>query len=117
MKTKNLIKSARSLLVCTTLLCPVLGYAEILAMVNYESKPGQTPRREGIAIIDVDPASKNFAKILNDIPLPTDLVAHHIFYNKDLSKAYITSLGNGALHVMDMKHVPYQPKKIAVPDC
>ncbi|MGZ5621250.1 MAG: YncE family protein, partial [Methylobacter sp.] len=49
--------------------------------------------------------------------LPDDLVAHHIFYNKDLSKAYITSLGNGALHVMDMTHVPYRPKKIDIPDC
>ena len=40
-----------------------------------------------------------------------------IFYNKDLSKAYITSLGNGALHVMDMTHVPYRPKKVDMPDC
>jgi len=88
-----------------------------LAMANYESKPGQSPRREGIAIIDVDPASKNFGKILNDIPLPNDLIAHHIFYNKDLSKAYITSLGNGALHVMDMTHVPFRPKKVDMPDC
>jgi len=111
MKTRQLIKAACSVLACSALLSPVPGYAEILAMVNYESKPGQTPRREGIAIIDVDPASKSFAKILNDIPLPDDLVAHHIFYNKDLSKAYITSLGNGALHVMDMTHVPYRPKK------
>lgn len=117
MKTKNVIRVVHSVLICAALLCPVLGYAEILAMVNYESKPGQTPRREGIAIIDVDPASKNFAKILNDISLPNDLVAHHIFYNKDLSKAYITSLGNGALHVMDMTHVPYRPKRIDVPDC
>ena len=69
------------------LLCPLLAQAEILAMLNYESKPGQTPRREGIAIIDVDPESKNFSKILTDIPLPTDLVAHHLFYNKDASKA------------------------------
>jgi len=117
MKTRQLIKAACSVLACSALLSPVPGYAEILAMVNYESKPGQTPRREGIAIIDVDPASKSFAKILNDIPLPDDLVAHHIFYNKDLSKAYITSLGNGALHVMDMTHVPYRPKKVDMPDC
>jgi DNA-binding beta-propeller fold protein YncE len=117
MKTKITVKVARYMLVCTALLSSTLSYAEMLAMANYESKPGQTPRREGIAIIDVDPASKNFSKILNDIPLPTDLVAHHIFYNKDLSKAYITALGNGPLHVMDMTHPPYQPKKIDVPDC
>ena len=48
---------------------PCIGNAEILAMLNYESKtadalksfktpvPGQT-RTEGIAVIDVDPASK-----------------------------------------------------------
>jgi DNA-binding beta-propeller fold protein YncE len=116
MKPK-MLQVARSVLACTALLSPLLGHAEILAMANYESKPGQTPRREGIAIIDVDPASKNFGKILNDIPLPNDLVAHHIFYNKDLSKAYITSLGNGALHVMDMTHVPFHPKKVDMPDC
>ncbi len=117
MNTTQIMKAVRSALVCTALLSPLQGQAEILAMANYESKPGQSPRREGIAIIDVDPVSKSFGKILNDIPLPNDLVAHHIFYNKDLSKAYITSLGNGALHVMDMTHVPFRPKKIDVPDC
>ena len=113
MKTPRLLAAIFTACIIT----PVTVQAEILAMVNYESKPAQTPRREGIAIIDVDPESHNFGKILNDIPLPTDLVAHHIFYNKDISKAYITSLGNGALHVMDMKHVPYQPKKVDLPDC
>ncbi len=112
------MKKTKSMLIGMAFLAlvPITGQTEILAMVNYESKP-QTPRREGIAIIDVDPESKNFGKILNNIPLPDDLVAHHIFYNKDLSKAYITSLGNGALHVMDMKHVPYHIKKIDIPEC
>ena len=98
-------------------LTPIAAQAEILAMVNYESKPNQTPRREGIAIIDVDPESKNFGKMLNDIPLPPDRVAHHIFYNKDASKAYVTALGNGPLHVINMKHLPYTLKQIDVPDC
>lgn len=112
------MKLKKYLLVLTlTCLFPASGHSEILAMVNYESKPNQTPRREGIAIIDVDPQSHNFGKILNDIALPADLIAHHIFYNKDLSKAYITSLGNGSLHVMDMKHLPFKPKKINVPEC
>jgi DNA-binding beta-propeller fold protein YncE len=112
------MKTLKRLLVLTlTTLLPAIAHSEILAMVNYESKPNHTPRREGIAIIDVDPKSTSFAKILNDIPLPTDLVAHHIFYNKDLSKAYITSLGNGSLHTMDMKHVPFHIKKVELPDC
>ncbi|MFQ5692588.1 MAG: hypothetical protein ACE5IM_06050 [Nitrospinota bacterium] len=94
---------------------PQAAQAEILAMVNYETKPDQTIRREGIAIIDVDPESKHFGKILVDIPLPADLIAHHIFYNKDASKAYVTALGKSVLHVMDMKRFPYRMKAVPSP--
>ena len=94
-------------------LAPSLARSEILGMMNYETKSKESlkalkapvppaERREGIAIIDVDPASPAFGKILTDIPLPADLVAHHIFYNKDLSKAYVTALGKSELHVIDM---------------
>ena len=37
-----------------------LASAEILALLNYESKPGQPVRREGIAIMDIDPDSADF---------------------------------------------------------
>ena len=61
--------------------------AEILAMMNYESKSPDSlkalktpivpqPRKEGIVIMDVDPGSPNFGNILIDIPLPADLIAH-----------------------------------------
>ena len=99
------------------LLAPLASSAEMLAMVNYESQPNQTPRKEGVAIIDVDPNSSNFGKIMNDLALPPDAVAHHIFYNKDLSKAYITALGNGALRVINMKHKPYEIESLNVPEC
>jgi hypothetical protein len=68
--------------------CTGIGKAEILAMLNYESKtpdalkafktpvPGQT-RTEGIAVIDVDPVSPTYSKIQN-YSAATDLVAHHI---------------------------------------
>lgn len=91
--------------------------AEILAMLNYESKPDQMIRKEGLAVIDVDPISANFGKILMDIPLPYNLVAHHIFYNKDHSKAYITALGKRTLHVMDMTRFPYRLKDMEIPEC
>nr|MDJ0948082.1 YncE family protein [Alphaproteobacteria bacterium] len=101
--------------------------AEILAMLNYESKPKEalkalklpvtTPRQEGIAIIDVDPESPNFGSILMDIPLPPDLVAHHIFYNRDSSKAYVTTLGKPEMRVLDMRANPYRMKTVSVPDC
>ncbi len=108
---------------------PALAAAQIHAMFNYETKspdslkvlktPVQTgPRKEGIAIIDVDPQSKTFGQTIQDIPLPADLVAHHIFYNRDQSKAYVTALGKGELRVIDMKKAPYSVKTvIAVPDC
>jgi hypothetical protein len=99
------------------LLFPLLAQSEILAMLNYESKPKVMPRREGIAIIDVDPKSANFKKILADIPLSPDLVAHHIFYNKDTSRAYVTALGNNPLQMMDMKSYPFRLKTVSVPDC
>lgn len=94
-----------------------LARAEILAMLNYETKPEQTIRREGLAIIDVDPNSPTFGKMLMDIPLPHDLVAHHIFYNRDKSKAYITALGKSILHVLDLARFPYRMKVVEVPEC
>jgi DNA-binding beta-propeller fold protein YncE len=100
-----------------SVLFPSTPGAEILAMINYESKAEQTIRREGIAIIDVDPASGSFGKILVDIPLPPDLVAHHIFYNHNTTKAYITALGQSVLYVMDMTKFPYRIKIVDVPDC
>ncbi len=98
-------------------LIPSTVPAEILAMVNYETKPEQFIRKEGIAVIDVDPNSPTFGKILMDIPLPPDLVAHHIFYTRDRSKAYITALGKSVLHVMDMTRFPYRMKAVDVPQC
>lgn len=91
--------------------------AELLALLNYESKPGQPVRREGIAIMEIDPASTDFGKILMDIPLPADLVAHHIFFNRDRTKAYITSLGKSELYLIDLTRFPYRLRTIAVPDC
>ena len=107
---------------------PGLAMGQIHAMLNYETKSPDSlkvlktpvatgPRKEGIAIIDVDPGSKTFGKIVQDMPLPADLVAHHIFYNRDQSKAYVTALGKSELRVIDMKKTPYAFKVVAVPGC
>ncbi|MFC1684039.1 YncE family protein [Pseudomonadota bacterium] len=115
------------LLSCITLL-PLAGNAEILALLNYESKPsdslkdlkmpfGTQTRKEGLAIMDVDPESDAYGQILMDIPLPPDLVAHHVFYNQDASKIYLTALGKSELRVIDMERNPYRIKTIEVPDC
>lgn len=99
------------------LLIPLISRAEILAMVNYDSIAGQSPRREGIAILDIDPESAKFGNIINDLPLPPDAISHHIFYNRDLSKAYITALGKGPLRVINMNRKPYAIELVDVPEC
>lgn len=101
--------------------------AEILAMVNYETKSPESlqslsltaapQREEGIAIIDVDPDSDAFGSVLMHIPLPGDLVAHHIFYDRTMTRAYITALGKSELRVMDLKQFPYRIRTIEVPQC
>lgn len=113
------------------LFCAVISFscqAEILAMLNYESKPndalkdmklpfGTQGRKEGIVIMDVDPESANYGNILSDIPLPPDLVAHHIFFNRDATKVYLTSLGKPELRVIDLQQNPYRIKVIETPGC
>jgi len=96
---------------------PLMSHAEILAMVNYETKPEQVIRKEGIAILDVDQDSANFGKILMDIPLPHNMVNHHIYYNRDMSKIYVTALGLSTLHVIDMTRFPYRIKAVEIPNC
>jgi DNA-binding beta-propeller fold protein YncE len=101
--------------------------AEILAMMNYESKTpdqvkalkltGPQERREGIAIIDVDPESAGFGKLLVDIPLDPAGMAHHIFYDRTMTKAYLTALAQPALQVMDLTEFPYRLRTIDVPNC
>jgi len=101
--------------------------AEILAMMNYESKTpdqlaslkltGSTERREGIAIIDVDPESPAFGKILADIPLDPKAVTHHIFYDRTMTKAYVTSLVSPPLQVMDITAFPPRLTTIDIPNC
>ncbi len=113
-----LVKPFNSLLIVAAMvLLARQADAEILALVNYETKPEQIARKEGLAVIDVDPKSPTFGKLLMEIPLPPDLVAHHIYFNRDKSKAYITALGKSVLHVMDMTRFPYRMKAVPVPDC
>src|SRR3990167_3138259 len=90
----------RALLLTVMVLSASHAQGEILALLNYETKPEQIVRKEGLAVVDVDPKSPSFGKLLMEIPLPPDLVAHHIYFNRDKSKAYITALGKSLLHVM-----------------
>ncbi|MDU8946230.1 hypothetical protein [Ovoidimarina sediminis] len=122
---KNLILKAAATIALWSVVAP--AQAEILAIMNYESKPaddlralklsGETERREGIAIVDVDPDSPNFGRIVSDIPTDPKTVAHHIFYDRTMTKAYITALGQPALQVLDMTRNPYRLSTIETPPC
>ena len=94
-------------------LAPTITHAEILAAVNYESKAEDSirtlqqgervqDRREGVAVVDVDPESENFGNWLFHIPLPADLIGHHLFYNNDRTKLYLTALGRSELRIFDL---------------
>jgi len=101
--------------------------AEVLGMMNYESKmPDQLKslklgdddtRREGIAIIDLDPDSQSFGKIVSDIPISPDNILHHIYYDRTMTKAYITGLSEPSLQVMDMTSNPFRIKTVDVKGC
>ncbi len=122
------MKRITVLLLAGVLLIPLSSNAEILALANYETKPneslkdlkmpfGTQGRKEGIAVFDVDPESDNYGNILMDSPLPPDLIAHHVFYNRDATKLYLTALGKPELRVIDMTANPYRIKVIDVPGC
>ena len=106
-------------------LMPKPAGAEILAMMNYESKTPEAlkalklagQRKEGIAIVDVDPNSSNFGTIVMDVPLPPGLVAHHIFYDRESEKAYLTALGKSQMYVFDLEQFPYRLRRLDLPDC
>jgi DNA-binding beta-propeller fold protein YncE len=114
---KHVTKNAAALFFALAAFTAMPARAEIQAALNYESKPGVSPRREGIAIIDIDPSSPNFNKIVKDGPLPPDFIAHHIYFNRDQTKAYVTSLGRSAIAVYEMDRLPAAPEIVSVPDC
>lgn len=101
--------------------------ASILGMMNYESMPAESlktlklgddlERREGIAIIELDPESDDFGRILWDMPLDPEWTAHHIFYNPAQTKAYVTFLTATKLGVMDLSQNPYRMEIIDIPEC
>lgn len=112
----------------TTALVATPSRSEILALMIYESKSpealkafsnpvrGKT-RFEAAGVMDVDPKSPQFGKIVKEIPFPPDWVAHHVFYNRDSTKVYVTSLGKGEMRVIDITKDDLPIKTIAVPEC
>ena len=104
------------------------AHAEMLASVVYETKAEESiralrveqarqAREDGLAIIDVDPASEAYGKILAKFPLPEGLAPHHQYYNPDKTKIFVTSNLLPMLHVVDLTRAPYRTTRIDTPDC
>ena len=119
---------AATLIAAAGVLTATASRGEILALVLYESKPADAlkafskpvrgkNRFEALGVIDVDPKSPQFGKIVKEIELPPDWVAHHIFYNRDSTKLYMTSLGKTEMRVIDMTQESLPMKTVAVPEC
>ena len=99
--------------------------AEMLAMVIYETKAEESIRElrvekteklreDGLAIIDVDPASDAYGKILAKFPLPEGLAPHHQYYNPDKTKIYVTGTLLPMLHVVDLTRAPLKAPPLPV---
>ena len=106
-------------LLATTALAAVAGAAaaEQTAVVLYETKGTATPRHEALAFVEIDPEAPDFGEILAEIPLPSDMIAHHVFYNPSRDKAYVTSLGRSELTVFDVTAFPWRKTVVDVPEC
>ena len=102
--------------------------AEMLAMVVYETKAEESIRalrvegadrlrEDGLAIIDVDPSSEAYGKVLAKFPLPEGLAPHHQYYNRDQTKIYVTGSLMPILHVVDVTRLPYRIKRVDLPGC
>lgn len=73
------------------------GTAEppMLAAVDYTSETGGA---DGIALMDLNPNSKTFGKIVQKAEMGVGVVPHHLYYNRDGSKLYTTALGGERLY-------------------
>jgi len=69
----------------------------IPALINYRTID-EKREKDGLAIIDLNPHSKSFGNILQDVPVGKDVLLHHPFYNSDKTKIYNTSLMGDRLY-------------------
>ena len=74
----------------------------ILAVVDYTSDNPQNP--DGIAIVDLNPHSKSFGKILQKYPIGPGVSPHHLYYNRNGSKLYTTALGGDRLYRIEIEN-------------
>ena len=70
------------------------------ALINYRAIGER--QDDGLAIIDINPDSKTFGEIMQDVPVGKEIRMHHPFYNSDKSKLYNTALSGERLYRVNL---------------
>ena len=71
-----------------------------LAFVDYRHLNGGP---DGIALMDLDPESPDFGKILQQVEMGPGVLPHHLYFNRDQSKLYNTALGGERLYEVGLE--------------
>ncbi len=78
------------------------GAPPLLAAVTYTDDAG-TNGGDGVAIVDLNPESDTFGKILNQYAIGTGVLPHHLYYNLDGSRFYATALDGTRLYELTVE--------------
>jgi DNA-binding beta-propeller fold protein YncE len=71
-----------------------------LVLLNYRNLQDGP---DGIALIDLDPESDKFGQIVQQRPLGTGVLPHHIYFSRDESRLYNTALGGPFLYEIKLQ--------------
>jgi DNA-binding beta-propeller fold protein YncE len=66
-----------------------------LTFVDYRHLNGGA---DGLLLMDLDPESPEFGKILQQVEMGAGVLPHHLYFNRDQSKLYNTTLGGERLY-------------------
>lgn len=71
-----------------------------LFLVDYRGLNGA---KDGVAVMDLDPASLFFGGILDKEDIATGVLPHHLYFNRGEDRLYTTALGGSFLYEIDLR--------------
>ena len=69
-----------------------------LAVVDYTSHIGKAGEADGVTIVNLNPRSRTFGQIRQQVAIGQGVRPHHLYYNASGSKLYTTALGGDRLY-------------------
>ncbi|NLX09198.1 MAG: hypothetical protein GXY36_06045 [Chloroflexi bacterium] len=126
MNAKRLKRAAAALFLAISLFvlssAPVAGHGgeggiapNGLFFVDYRNLNGGA---NGVALVNLDPESEGFGEVLQQFELGEDVLPHHLYYNRDQSRLYNTTLSGEYLYELilerDADGVPTIVEAIAI---